>query len=135
MAQQCQGRCGEVQAIATAATGLACFIFRFLRRPLQERTDQDQSIRGALDHFLKKIVGRTGVQKLGHGFPFCVVLTGAGRRALRTWSRGVGQSLYTGQMAYPLANAKNVGKKLSISHCHCRHIQWHYPLCQPNPQA
>jgi hypothetical protein len=33
MAQQCQGRCGEVQAIATAATGLACFIFRFLRRP------------------------------------------------------------------------------------------------------
>lgn len=26
MAQQCQGRCGEVQAIATAATGLACFI-------------------------------------------------------------------------------------------------------------
>ena len=34
LAQQCQGRCGEVQAIATAATGLACFIFRFLRRPL-----------------------------------------------------------------------------------------------------
>ena len=34
MAQQCQGRCGEVQAIATAATGLACFIFRVLRRPL-----------------------------------------------------------------------------------------------------
>ena len=34
MAQQCQGRYGEVQAIATAATGLACFIFRFLRRPL-----------------------------------------------------------------------------------------------------
>ena len=33
LAQQCQGRCGEVQAIATAATGLACFIFRFLRRP------------------------------------------------------------------------------------------------------
>ena len=33
MAQQCQGRYGEVQAIATAATGLACFIFRFLRRP------------------------------------------------------------------------------------------------------
>ncbi|MDE2429605.1 MAG: hypothetical protein KGM99_12825 [Burkholderiales bacterium] len=36
MAQQCQGRCGEVQAIATAATGLACFIFRFLRRPLPD---------------------------------------------------------------------------------------------------
>ena len=33
LAQQCQGRCGEVQAIATAATGLACFIFRFMRRP------------------------------------------------------------------------------------------------------
>ena len=33
MAQQRQSRCGEVQAIATAATGLACFIFRFLRRP------------------------------------------------------------------------------------------------------
>jgi len=32
-ATKCQGRCGEVQAIATAATGLACFIFRFLRRP------------------------------------------------------------------------------------------------------
>ncbi len=37
LAQQCQGRCGEVQAIATAATGLACFIFRFLRRPLLAR--------------------------------------------------------------------------------------------------
>jgi len=33
MAQQRQGRCGEVQAIATLATSLACFIFRFLRRP------------------------------------------------------------------------------------------------------
>ena len=37
MAQQCQGRCGEVQAIAAAATGLACFILRFLRRPLMAR--------------------------------------------------------------------------------------------------
>jgi hypothetical protein len=37
MAQQRQGRCGEVQAIATAATGLACFIFRFLRRPQVKR--------------------------------------------------------------------------------------------------
>ena len=37
MAQQCQGRYGEVQAIATAATGLACFIFRFLRRPLEQK--------------------------------------------------------------------------------------------------
>ena len=34
LAQQCQGRCGQVQAVATAATDLACFIFRFLRRPL-----------------------------------------------------------------------------------------------------
>ncbi|WP_176000839.1 enoyl-ACP reductase FabI [Burkholderia vietnamiensis] len=33
MAQQRQGRRGKVQAVATAATGLACFIFRFLRRP------------------------------------------------------------------------------------------------------
>jgi TnpA family transposase len=33
LAQQRQDRRGQVQAAATAATGLACFIFRFLRRP------------------------------------------------------------------------------------------------------
>ena len=43
LAQQCQGRCGEVQAIATAATGLACFIFRFLRRPLKQFHDYFRS--------------------------------------------------------------------------------------------
>ena len=37
LAQQRQGRRGQVQAVATAATGLACFIFRFLRRPPAER--------------------------------------------------------------------------------------------------
>ena len=46
MAQQCQGRCGEVQAIATAATGLACFIFRFLRRPLADLLGVKQIIHG-----------------------------------------------------------------------------------------
>ncbi|MGE6498575.1 ATP-binding protein, partial [Cupriavidus metallidurans] len=34
--QQRQDRRGQVQAATTAATGLACFIFRFLRRPLRE---------------------------------------------------------------------------------------------------
>lgn len=33
MAQQRQDRRGEVQAATASATGLACFIFRFLRRP------------------------------------------------------------------------------------------------------
>ena len=33
LAQQHQGRRGQVQAVATATTGLTCFIFRFLRRP------------------------------------------------------------------------------------------------------
>ncbi len=33
LAQQRQDRRGQVQAATTAATGLACFIFRFLRRP------------------------------------------------------------------------------------------------------
>ena len=28
-----QGRRGQIQAVATSATGLTCFIFRFLRRP------------------------------------------------------------------------------------------------------
>ncbi|WP_290874824.1 hypothetical protein, partial [Aquabacterium sp.] len=32
-AQQRQDRRGQVQAATAAATGLACFIFRFLRRP------------------------------------------------------------------------------------------------------
>ncbi|EPY2086457.1 hypothetical protein ACXAPZ_004996, partial [Escherichia coli] len=36
MAQQRQDRRGEVQAATASATGLACFIFRFLRRPLAE---------------------------------------------------------------------------------------------------
>ncbi|MEY3123154.1 MAG: hypothetical protein RI993_1979, partial [Pseudomonadota bacterium] len=34
VAQQRQDRRGQVQAATAAATGLACFIFRFLRRPL-----------------------------------------------------------------------------------------------------
>ncbi len=34
LAQQRQDRRGEVQAATASATGLACFIFRFLRRPL-----------------------------------------------------------------------------------------------------
>ena len=38
MAQQRQDRSGQVQAATTAATGLACFIFRFLRRPLYRLT-------------------------------------------------------------------------------------------------
>jgi len=33
MAQQRQDRRGEVQAATASATGLACFIFRFLRCP------------------------------------------------------------------------------------------------------
>ncbi|PKO82506.1 MAG: hypothetical protein CVU19_01445 [Betaproteobacteria bacterium HGW-Betaproteobacteria-13] len=39
VAQQRQDRRGQVQAATAAATGLACFIFRFLRRPLSEQTD------------------------------------------------------------------------------------------------
>ncbi|WP_072075097.1 HNH endonuclease [Escherichia coli] len=41
MAQQRQDRRGEVQAATASATGLACFIFRFLRRPLlgRQRTE------------------------------------------------------------------------------------------------
>ena len=53
LAQQCQGRCGEVQAIATAATGLACFIFRFLRRPLEAiRPTDGVTLRQKLKHFI-----------------------------------------------------------------------------------
>ncbi|ECV0062261.1 hypothetical protein DIN29_25865 [Salmonella enterica] len=37
MAQQRQDRRGEVQAATASATGLACFIFRFLRRPLHQK--------------------------------------------------------------------------------------------------
>jgi hypothetical protein len=33
VAQQRQDRCRQVQTTSTDATGLACFIFRFLRRP------------------------------------------------------------------------------------------------------
>ncbi|MCC8996761.1 MAG: hypothetical protein LM517_06880, partial [Nitrosomonas sp.] len=36
LAQQRQDRRGQVQAATTVATGLACFIFRFLRRPQVE---------------------------------------------------------------------------------------------------
>ena len=36
MAQQRQGRRWQVQAATTVATGLTCFIFRFLRRPLYQ---------------------------------------------------------------------------------------------------
>src|SRR5665647_2471739 len=35
LAQQRQGRRWQVQAATTVATGLTCFIFRFLKRPLQ----------------------------------------------------------------------------------------------------
>jgi hypothetical protein len=41
LAQQRQDRRGQVQAATAAATGLACFIFRFLRRP---RADAGQRI-------------------------------------------------------------------------------------------
>ncbi|WP_254044595.1 H-NS family nucleoid-associated regulatory protein, partial [Salmonella enterica] len=38
---QRQDRRGEVQAATASATGLACFIFRFLRRPLIEERRED----------------------------------------------------------------------------------------------
>ncbi|WP_044863030.1 hypothetical protein [Escherichia coli] len=41
MAQQRQDRRGEVQAATASATGLACFIFRFLRRPPYEAWQQE----------------------------------------------------------------------------------------------
>lgn len=50
MAQQRQDRRGEVQAATASATGLACFIFRFLRRPLKGRTPtaEERTIANAL---------------------------------------------------------------------------------------
>jgi len=36
LAQQRQDRCREIQTTTAAATSLACFIFRFLRRPLHD---------------------------------------------------------------------------------------------------
>ncbi|EFI8276347.1 hypothetical protein [Proteus mirabilis] len=44
MAQQRQDRRGEVQAATASATGLACFIFRFLRRPLLWRRYHSGSV-------------------------------------------------------------------------------------------
>ncbi|ENU0107953.1 MULTISPECIES: DUF2130 domain-containing protein [Gammaproteobacteria] len=41
LAQQRQDRRGQVQAATTAATGLACFIFRFLRRPLEQHCETE----------------------------------------------------------------------------------------------
>ncbi len=43
MAQQRQDRRGEVQAATASATGLACFIFRFLRRPLDGYSESSYS--------------------------------------------------------------------------------------------
>nr|WP_244588237.1 hypothetical protein [Escherichia coli] len=45
MAQQRQDRRGEVQAATASATGLACFIFRFLRRPLQALVSSPDEIK------------------------------------------------------------------------------------------
>ncbi|TYT35286.1 hypothetical protein FZC29_31470, partial [Pseudomonas aeruginosa] len=47
LAQQRQDRRGQVQAATTAATGLACFIFRFLRRPREHRGQDRTVARGA----------------------------------------------------------------------------------------
>ncbi|HGW1001385.1 TPA: IS30 family transposase, partial [Raoultella planticola] len=46
LAQQRQDRRGQVQAATAAATGLACFIFRFLRRPLngKDATSVNQAL-------------------------------------------------------------------------------------------
>jgi hypothetical protein len=51
LAQQRQDRRGQVQAAATAATGLACFIFRFLRRPREGSRSQVGDV-GAKRHQL-----------------------------------------------------------------------------------
>ena len=38
MAEQCQGRCGEVQAITVVADGLTYSMIRFLKRPFRGQT-------------------------------------------------------------------------------------------------
>ena len=65
LAQQRQGRRGQVQAVTTAATGLACFIFRFLRRPqIQKARVQSKNIShfaftATPKHSTKMLFGRT----------------------------------------------------------------------------
>jgi chromosome segregation ATPase len=49
VAQQRQDRRGQVQAATTVATGLACFIFRFLRRPQQQIQFLQGELRSAKD--------------------------------------------------------------------------------------
>ena len=68
LAQQHQGRRGQVQAVATATTGLTCFIFRFLRRPLDavpRRTDDTAAQRHEQEvaHLLKGQVPRPARRK------------------------------------------------------------------------
>ncbi|MDT7159464.1 LysR substrate-binding domain-containing protein [Citrobacter freundii] len=49
LAQQRQDRRGQVQAATAAATGLACFIFRFLRRPQYIANSTIHQLDAALD--------------------------------------------------------------------------------------
>lgn len=70
MAQQRQDRRGEVQAATASATGLACFIFRFLRCPLIEHFQalapgQRKSQRRRRCHFWGEAVRGRGAQPLG----------------------------------------------------------------------
>src|SRR6218665_3865713 len=46
LAQQRQGRRGQVPTATTTATGLACFIFRFLRRPPSDAESPSRQCRG-----------------------------------------------------------------------------------------
>jgi len=54
LAQQRQDRRGQVQAATTVATGLACFIFRFLRRPLKA---QAARLEAASAHWMRHTAG------------------------------------------------------------------------------
>lgn len=75
MAQQRQDRRGEVQAATASATGLACFIFRFLRRPLLHLTVRTTLLDDP-HHFLKGTSARFGFsgQRKRIGFDGTLVL-------------------------------------------------------------
>lgn len=55
MAQQRQDRRGEVQAATASATGLACFIFRFLRRPQEGKAELNETMANRY-HLLREYV-------------------------------------------------------------------------------
>ncbi|EOA5674531.1 BPSL0761 family protein [Pseudomonas aeruginosa] len=65
MAQQRQDRRGEVQAATASATGLACFIFRFLRRPLSRDTSLPERVRRDARFLLRHYPSRSDMLLAG----------------------------------------------------------------------